>query len=156
MPLGPGMSSAWWGNVRGGLWHGLVPRKTKNSRHVRVKQFNTLHASESNSSSSQSLTLSIIPQIPWNFDDFFYRVHKGPALKSVLSKINPAIITPYFFMIHFDITLSSEPKSLTWSINFGGFWRKCYMHVQFNISLHIPEEEQNKTFTGSSYCYSRP
>jgi hypothetical protein len=47
---------------------------------------------------------------------FFYSVHKGQTLKSILSLINPAIITSYFLYIYFDIIVSSKPKSLTWAL----------------------------------------
>jgi hypothetical protein len=61
---------------------------------------------------ANSYTASQIPRLLWN-PKFHYHVHSGPPVLPMLSQMNLIhTITPYFFMIHFSIILSSTPSCL--------------------------------------------
>jgi hypothetical protein len=61
---------------------------------------------------NKALTNQEIDRILWN-PEFHYRIHRSPLPAPILSKINPVHAPISLLEIHFNVMLSSTPRSST-------------------------------------------
>jgi hypothetical protein len=82
-----------------------------------------------------------IPLLLWN-PKVHYHVHKSPPPVPIPIQMNPIhIFPPYFSKIHFNIIISSKPRSSEWSLPFRlpnqNFVRVCHLPMLATCSTHL-------------------